>query len=110
MRRVPYARGAGRGGCDAADSDHGAPGGNRVEKAETGVDLAPGRRAIRAMRARMGRDDVPEQDVVIEPVLGENAVDDRRRRLGRPGSRQLPLGREGESGDTCTAIAGRLAD
>ena len=37
-------------------------------------------------------------------------MDDRRRRLGRPLARQLPLGREGDAGDAGAAVAGRLGD
>jgi len=39
----------------------------------------------------MRRDDVPEQDALLEPKLGEDAVDDRRARLGRAAPGQLPL-------------------
>ena len=37
----------------------------------------------------MGRDDVPEQDVLLEPELGQNAVDDRRAGLGGPAAGEL---------------------
>ena len=50
--------------------------------------------AVRRRRAGMRRHDVPEQHVVVEPELGEHAVDDRRRRLGRPAARELALGGE----------------
>ena len=58
----------------------------------------------------MRGNDVPEQHVVLEPELREHAVDDGRRRLGRPATRQLPFGRERDSRDACPAVAGRLAD
>jgi hypothetical protein len=56
----------------------------------------------------MGRDDVPEQDVVAELELLERLLDDRRRGLRRAGSRELPLGGEGQAADAGTAVAGRL--
>jgi acylphosphatase len=58
----------------------------------------------------MRRDDVPEQDVVLEAELAEDAVHDRRRRLGGTTAGELPLGRERDSRDPGSAIAGRLAD
>jgi len=58
----------------------------------------------------MGRDDVPQQDVVLDAELLEHAVDDRRRRLGRPGARELAFGRERDAADASAAIAGGLAD
>jgi hypothetical protein len=55
----------------------------------------------------MRRDDVPAERVELE--LRERALDDRRRRLGRPASGQLALGRERDPGDARAAIAGGLA-
>jgi len=47
---------------------------------------------IRAIgHVRMCRHDIPEQDVVHDPQLGEGALDDRRGRLGRPAAGQLAL-------------------
>src|SRR6185437_8971688 len=54
--------------------------------------------------------DVPQQHLVLDPELGEDAVDDRRARLGRPLPRELALGGEGEAADTRAAIARSLAD
>jgi len=59
---------------------------------------------------RVRRYDIPEQDVVLEPELGEHAMDDRRRRLGWAGARELTLGRERQPADARPAIACRLAD
>ena len=73
-------------------------------------DLCARRRTIRGLRSRMGRDEVPEQDVVLGAELVEDAVDDRRGRLGRAAAGQLPLGRERDPGHPRAAIAGRLAD
>src|SRR5205823_11852234 len=74
------------------------------------LDLAARRRAVRALVARVRRDDVPEENLVLEVELGEHAVDDRRRRLGRPRPRELPLRGERNPRDTRAAIAGRFAD
>ena len=48
--------------------------------------------------------------LVLEPELGEDAVDDRRAGLGRAGAGQLALGRERDPGDSRAAIARGLAD
>ena len=45
-----------------------------------------------------------------EAELGEHALDDRRRRLGRAPAGQLPLGGERDPRDPRAAVAGRLAD
>ena len=58
----------------------------------------------------MCRHDVPEQDVVLDPELGQHAVDDRGARLGRPGAGQLPLGGERDPADARTAVAGGFPD
>jgi hypothetical protein len=58
----------------------------------------------------MCRHDVPEQDVVHDPELGERALDDRRGRLGRPAAGQLALGGERDPADPRSAVAGGLAD
>ena len=58
----------------------------------------------------MGRDDVPEQHVVLEPELGEHAVDDRRARLRRPGAVSWRSEVNGMPLDARAAVAGRLPD
>ena len=58
----------------------------------------------------MRRHEVPEQDLVLEPELGQRPVHDRGGRLGRPGPGQLALGGERDPGDARSAVAGRLAD
>src|SRR4030095_13175435 len=70
----------------------------------------PSVRARLAPLVRMRRDDVPEQHVLLDVELSEDAMNDRRRRLGGPGAGNLALRREGETADACTAIAGPLAD
>jgi hypothetical protein len=58
----------------------------------------------------MRGNDVPEENSVLEPELGEHAVNHRRCRLCRPAARELPLGGEGNPGNACAAVARRLAD
>src|SRR3954447_14595127 len=58
----------------------------------------------------MRRDDVPQEHLVLNPQLGEHAVDDRRRRLRRARARELPLGRERNAAHAGATVAGRLAD
>jgi hypothetical protein len=58
----------------------------------------------------MRRDEVPEQHAVLEPELGQRSLHDRRRRLRRPVTGELALGRERDPRDACAAVAGRLAD
>jgi hypothetical protein len=59
---------------------------------------------------RVSRDDVPEQHVVFDVEFAENAMNDRRARLGRAGSGQLPLGRERDPADARPSVACRFAD
>ena len=56
----------------------------------------------------MRRDDVPAER--LDPELGQDIADDRRRRLPRARPGQLPLRREGETADPRTAETGSLAD
>jgi hypothetical protein len=58
----------------------------------------------------MRRDDIPEQNLLLEPQLPEHPVHERRRHLRRAGPGELPLRREGDAGDAGTAITGGLAD
>src|SRR4051794_38732672 len=73
---------------EPSDRDHEAAARDTVEKAEGGSHLVARRPPI-CIRTFglvwMCRDDVPEQDVVLDPELTEDAVDDRRARLRRPG-------------------------
>ncbi len=54
--------------------------------------------SVGCLGAWVGRDEVPEEDVVLES-LRQRAVDDRRGRLRGAAARQLPLGGEGDPGD-----------
>lgn len=94
---------------EPADRDDAATVRELGEEGSPLVDLYAGGPPVRRLRPRMRWHEVPEQDVVLEPELGEDAVNDRRGRLGRAGSGELPLRRQGDPRDAGTAIAGRLA-
>jgi hypothetical protein len=81
-----------------------------VQERQPCSDLESRRAPVRRGRSGMRRDDVPEQHLLLEPELGQDAVDDRRRCLGGAVSGQLALGRERHAGDAGTAVARRLAD
>ena len=72
--------------------------------------LAARRRTVRRFGSGMCRDDVPEEHVVLDAELGEDAVDDRGRRLGRAGAGEEPLRRERDPRDAGAPVARRLAD
>src|SRR5262249_5065339 len=69
-----------------------------------------GRATVRDLGAGMGWNGVPAECLVLEAELCEDGTDDRRRRLGRAGARQLTLRGERDAADPRTAVAGRLAD
>lgn len=95
---------------DPADRDHVAILREFVDEGHARVDLDSRGRTIRADRAGVRRDDVPQKDVVLYSELSEDAVDDRRRRFRGTGSRELAFRRERDAGDASTAIAGRFPD
>src|SRR4051812_21273305 len=95
---------------DAPDGDHAAAGGEPLDVREPAVDLRPRRRPIGRCRARMRRHDVPEQHVLGKTEVGQHALHDRRRRLGRPCAGEQALGGERDPRETRAAVAGRLAD
>jgi hypothetical protein len=80
--------------CDPPDREPAASVHQLAREWEPGFDLGPRRRAIGISSSRVRRHDIPQQHVLLEAELREHAVHDRRGRLGRPGARQLPLGRE----------------
>jgi acylphosphatase len=96
-------------GREAADGDHSTPIRKALGELQPGAHLVRRRRPVAALGAGMGRDDVPEHDVVLDSEPGEDAVDDRGRRLRGAGPGELALRRERETGDPGSAIAGRLA-
>src|SRR5215471_4240553 len=107
MPHIPRSESLGR---DASDRDRAAPSGDVGEKGCARLDLASGRSAVRGLGPGVRRHDVPEQHLVLDAELGEDAMDDRCGRLGRAGAGQLALGREGDPADPRAAVAGRLAD
>ena len=113
MRRVAQVRAAQHAVCQAAHRKGTAAAREGVEERAAVLDLHPRRPpiGIRVFGPMwMGRDDVPEQNVLLEPEIGENAVHDRRGCLGGPGARQLPLGRERDAAEPGSAISRGLTD
>jgi hypothetical protein len=86
---MPDIRGIGDPGCEPADGDQAAVLGELLEEGPRGEDLEPGRTPVRRLRSWVGGDDVPAQGV--EADLGEDALDDRGRRLRRPAAAELAL-------------------
>jgi hypothetical protein len=58
----------------------------------------------------MRRHDIPEQHLVLDPELGQRAMDNRGRRLGRAAAGQLTLAREWDPADSCAAVTRRFSD
>jgi hypothetical protein len=110
---MPHVRGPEDGVSEPPDGDRPAAGGEVFQEAHRlpyfGL-RGPTVRQRLPETVRVRRHDVPEQDVVLELELLERAVDDRRRRFGRPGTGELALGRERQPADARAAVAGRLAD
>ena len=105
---MPDVRRVERGLRDPADREDATPAGELAGKRDSRFDLGSGRPAIRAAGARMRRHDVPEEHVALDSQLLEHAMHDRRARLGRPASRELPLGRKGNARNARAAVAGRF--
>lgn len=93
---------------DAADGDDTAPLRERSEEREAGLDLGAFRRSVRRHRSRVRRHDVPEEDVVLDPELAQDAMDDSGGRLRGAGARELALRGERDPRDASAAIAGGL--
>ena len=108
VRGVPDSGRAERGLRDPAHRDDSATRGEELEERTGRLDLVGpwatvGGRLAGPVRVR--GDDVPEQHVLLEAELVEHAVDDRRRRLRGPASRQLALGGERDAADPRAAVA-----
>jgi hypothetical protein len=110
MRGMTYVWRVENVGCKPSDRDDPAAAGELVEKWTRGAHLSARGQAVRGRRPRMRRHDVPEQDVVLDPELAQDAVDDRRSRLGGPAAGQLAFRGERQAADTRAAVAGGLAD
>lgn len=98
---------------EAADGNDTPAAGEVTKERPGGLDfgrVGPAVRVGPAWVVRVRRDDVPEEDVVGEPELVEDAVDDRRRGLGGARARQLALRREWDPAHARAPVAGRLGD
>src|SRR3954452_21957963 len=84
---------------DASEGDYAAPSRKRSCEGDSCRNLVPARRAVRAFGARMRRDDVPEEDAVLEPELCEHTVDAARAGFGRAGPFQRAVGTAWNAGD-----------
>jgi hypothetical protein len=94
-----------------SDGDRPATNDQRFEEAHRLSYFELGRPSVRlglARAVRMSRDDVPEQDVVLEPELGKGAVHNRRGRLCWTSPRELMLGGERHAAYPRSSIARRL--
>src|SRR6266508_4740796 len=110
VRGVANVRVAQHGLREPTDGNGAASFRELAQEGQAGLDLGAGWPAVRRLRPRMRRHDVPEEDVVFEAELGEDAVDDGCSGLGGPFPGQLALGGEGQARDARAAIAGCLAD
>lgn len=98
---------------ESPDRDHASTRRELLDEPAGRGDLRVGRPPVRLRLTRLvrvRRDEVPENDVVDDPEFREGPMDDRRADLGRPGTGQLPLGREREPGNARSAIARCLTD
>ncbi len=95
---------------DTPDGDHLSSARELADEGQPCFDLYTRRVPVRASRAGMRGNDVPEQDVVRELELGQDTVDDGRRRLGRACAGELALRGKRDARDARSAIAGCLAD
>ncbi len=110
MGRMANVRCAKRGLGESAAGQYATSSRQRAGEGQSGFDLGPRGSPVRRRCTGMRGDDVPAEDVLLEPELLEGGTDDRRGRLGRAGAGQLPFGCEGDPGDTGAAVAGGLAD
>jgi acylphosphatase len=113
VRRVSDARSPELVRRDAADGEYAPAPGKLTEEAAARLDLGPGRAPVRARatgQVRVSRHGVPEENLLLELELGENAVKDRRRGFAGPAPGELALRGEGNSAHARPAVAGRLAD
>lgn len=86
---MPDIRGSGGASREPPNGDQAAVLRELLEEGPRREDLEPGRTPVRRLRPRVGGHDVPAQGVQLE--LGEDAPDDRGRRLRRPAAAELTL-------------------
>lgn len=94
----------------ASDRHDPPPRGEHAHEAQPGPHLDACGPPVRPLRPGVRGDDVPEEHIVLEVELREDAVDDGRRGLRGPCSGELALRGERDPGDPGTAVPGRLAD
>src|SRR5689334_18462912 len=105
---MPYIRSTRDRLSKPPDGQNAPPRGHLPEKRRPRQDFLVARAAVRSLRPRMGRDDVPAEG--LDPQLGEDAPDDRRRRLGRAAAGELPLGGERDPRDARSPVPGGFSD
>lgn len=110
VRGMAHVRPADRCVRHTADRQHAPTDRELVGEDPALGDLTSRRHAVRRRGAGMGGDDVPEQYIALDAELGEDTVDDRRCRLGRPAPGEEALRRERDPGDASAAIARRFTD
>jgi acylphosphatase len=113
VRRVPDVAAAENRLGEAADREDLSAAGERGQERAGLGDLSASRRTVRgrpARAVRVSRDDVPEEDVILEPELAEDAVHDGGGRLGRTRAGELAFRRQRDAAHTGSAVAGCLGD
>jgi acylphosphatase len=95
---------------DPTDPDHPTSLRELGEEGRARLDLLPRRRAVRARGARVGRNDVPEQNVACDPELRKDRVDDRGGRLGRACAGELTLRGQRYSRHARPTVSRRFGD
>jgi hypothetical protein len=110
---MAHVGGAGRLLREPPDRDDEPGADNGVEESGGRFDFGTRRPPVRVRAARlvrMGRDDVPEQNLVLDPEADERALDDRRRCLAWSAAGQLALGGERDPRDARAPVAGGFPD
>jgi hypothetical protein len=87
---------------DPPDADDATTDCECSQERKTGPDLGARGPSIRRVRSGMRGNRIPEEDVVRDAELGENAVHNRRTGLGQAGAGELALRRERNPGDART--------
>src|SRR5204863_7751547 len=90
-----------------ADREDAAPFGKAFDEPNAGLDLAEARAAVGRLGAGLGGDGDPAARLVLEPEPSEGGADDRRRGLGRAGTRELALRGERDAAEAPAWAPGR---